>query len=32
MNIGGLAALFNNVLIDYAGARVGFKPKPAHLV
>jgi hypothetical protein len=28
MNIGGISALVNSILIDYAGARVGFKPKP----
>lgn len=27
MNIGGISALFNTVLIDYANARVGLKPK-----
>jgi hypothetical protein len=27
MNIGGISALVNNVLIDYRAARVGFKPK-----
>jgi hypothetical protein len=32
MNIGGLSALFNYILIDYALARVGFKPKPPALV
>lgn len=32
MNIGGLSALFNYILIDYAHARVGFKPKPAELI
>ncbi len=28
MNIGGLSALENYILIDYANARVGLKPKP----
>lgn len=32
MNIGGLSALFNYVLIDYVNARVGLKAKPAALV
>ncbi len=27
MNIGGISALFNTILIDYATARVGLKPK-----
>jgi hypothetical protein len=27
MNIGGLSALFNFILIDYAAAKVGLKPK-----
>jgi len=27
MNIGGLSALFNYILIDYTAARVGFKRK-----
>jgi hypothetical protein len=27
MNIGGLSALFNDILIDYASAKVGFKAK-----
>ena len=27
MNIGGLSALFNDILIDYASGRIGFKPK-----
>jgi hypothetical protein len=27
MNIGGISALFNNVLVDYANSRVGFGPK-----
>jgi hypothetical protein len=27
MNIGGLSALFNYLIIDYANARVGFKAK-----
>jgi hypothetical protein len=27
MNIGGISVLFNRVLIDYAGAKVGLKPK-----
>lgn len=27
VNIGGISALFNNILIDYAGSRVGFKAK-----
>jgi hypothetical protein len=31
MNIGGLSALFNYILIDYVAARVGFKPKPPKL-
>jgi hypothetical protein len=31
MNIGGLSALFNYILIDYVAARVGFKPKPPQL-
>jgi hypothetical protein len=31
LNIGGLSALFNYILIDYAGARVGFKPKSPEL-
>jgi hypothetical protein len=26
MNIGGISALFNNILVDYAGSRVGMKP------
>ncbi len=32
MNIGGLSALFNSILIDYANARVGFRAKPPNLV
>jgi hypothetical protein len=32
MNIGGLSALFNYVLIDYVGARVGFKAKAPELI
>ena len=32
MNIGGLSALFNYVLIDYVNARVGLKAKPPALV
>ena len=32
MNIGGLSALFNYIVIDYAAAKVGFKAKPAKLV
>jgi hypothetical protein len=28
MNIGGISALFNDILIDYSTAQVGFKPKP----
>ncbi len=28
MNIGGLSALENYILIDYPNARVGLKPKP----
>ena len=28
MNIGGVSALVNSILIDYANCRVGFKPKP----
>jgi hypothetical protein len=32
MNIGGLSALFNYILVDYAGGRVGFKPKSPELV
>jgi hypothetical protein len=27
MNIGGISALFNDILIDYAAALVGFRPK-----
>lgn len=27
MNIGGLSALFNDILIDYESGRIGFKPK-----
>jgi hypothetical protein len=27
MNIGGVSALFNSILIDYGSAKVGFKPK-----
>jgi len=27
MNIGGLSALFNTILIDYGHAKVGLKPK-----
>jgi hypothetical protein len=27
MNIGGISALFNAILIDYSGKRVGFKPR-----
>jgi hypothetical protein len=27
MNIGGISVLFNNVLIDYAHCKVGFRPK-----
>ena len=27
MNIGGISALFNSILIDYANAKVGLKPK-----
>jgi hypothetical protein len=26
MNIGGISMLFNDLLIDYRAARVGFKP------
>jgi hypothetical protein len=29
MNIGGISALFNNILIDYSSAKVGFKAKTA---
>jgi hypothetical protein len=29
MNVGGISALINSILIDYANARVGFKPKTA---
>lgn len=32
MNIGGLTALFYSILIDYKGARVGFKSKPIEAV
>lgn len=32
MNIGGLSALFNYILIDYVAGRVGFKPKSPELV
>jgi hypothetical protein len=32
MNIGGVSALFNYILIDYASARVGFKGKSSELV
>jgi hypothetical protein len=32
MNIGGLSALFNFILIDYVSALVGFKAKPLELV
>lgn len=32
MNIGGISALFNLILIDYAAAKVGFKEKTAALV
>jgi len=32
INIGGLSALFNYILIDYSLGKVGFKPKPAALV
>jgi hypothetical protein len=32
MNIGGISALFNCILIDYAAAKVGFKPKTQSLV
>jgi hypothetical protein len=32
MNIGGLCALFNYILIDYADAKVGFKAKPSEFV
>jgi hypothetical protein len=32
MNIGGLSALFNYILIDYASAKVGFKSKPPELL
>jgi hypothetical protein len=32
MNIGGLSALFNYMLIDYVYARVGFRPKPPELL
>jgi hypothetical protein len=32
MNIGGLSALFNYILIDYVSARVGFRPKSLDLV
>jgi hypothetical protein len=32
MNIGGLSALFNYILIDYVAAKVGFKAKPPELV
>ena len=32
MNIGGLSLLFNYMLIDYANAQIGFRPKPANLV
>ena len=27
MNVGGITALFNRILIDYVGNRVGFAPK-----
>jgi hypothetical protein len=27
MNIGGISALINRILVDYAGARVGFKAR-----
>jgi hypothetical protein len=27
MNTGGISALFNYLLVDYANARVGLKPK-----
>jgi hypothetical protein len=26
MNVGGITALFNRILIDYTGTRVGLKP------
>ena len=29
MNIGGISALFNHILIDYSAGKVGFKPKSA---
>jgi len=29
MNIGGISALFKNILVDYAGSQVGFKAKAA---
>jgi hypothetical protein len=29
MNIGGISALFNDILIDYRNAQVGFKPRKA---
>jgi hypothetical protein len=32
MNIGGLSALFNYILIDYVNAKVGLKAKPSALV
>jgi hypothetical protein len=32
MNIGGLSALFNSILVDYASAQVGFKAKPIELI
>jgi hypothetical protein len=30
MNVGGLSALFVDILVDYANARVGIKPKWGH--
>lgn len=32
MNIGGVSALFNYILIDYVSARVGLKAKPSELI
>ncbi len=32
MNLGGISALFNTILIDFATNKVGFKAKPAALV
>jgi hypothetical protein len=27
MNVGGISALFNDIVVDYAAGKVGLKPK-----